>query len=68
MANVYVQRNMPYLSDEEIENRTTQLLAEFQRVNGPLLAPPIPVDYIVEGFFDLRFDWTHPFLRGWIPC
>lgn len=57
MANVYIQRGMPYLSDEEIENRTAQLLAEFQKVYGPILTPPIPVDYIIEGYLDLRFDW-----------
>ena len=52
---------VPYLSEEQIERDAEALLAEFARVRGITIAPPIPIEDIVEKHLKLRleFDDTH---------
>lgn len=49
---------VPYLTTTQIENDTRTLLAEYQKQFGPIVAPPIDVEGIIESLFqlDLRFD------------
>ncbi len=52
---------VPYLSEEQIERDAWELLAEFARATNTVLAPPIPIEDIVEKYLKLRieFDDTH---------
>lgn len=52
---------VPYLSEDEIEGDATSLLAEYAQKRGVVIAPPIPIDDIVEKHLKLsiEFDDTH---------
>lgn len=52
---------VPYLSDEAIERDAAALLAEYARARGVTIAPPIPIEDIVEKHLKLgiEFDNTH---------
>jgi Zn-dependent peptidase ImmA (M78 family) len=52
---------VPYLSDEAIERDAAALLAEYARARGVTIAPPIPIEDIVEKHLKLgiEFDDTH---------
>jgi Zn-dependent peptidase ImmA (M78 family) len=52
---------VPYLSEDEIERDATSLLAEYAQKRGVVIAPPIPIDDIVEKHLKLgvEFDDTH---------
>jgi hypothetical protein len=52
---------VPYLSEDEIERDATALLAEYAQKRGLVIAPPIPIDDIVEKHLKLgvEFDDTH---------
>jgi hypothetical protein len=52
---------VPYLAEEAIERDTAALLAEYGRARGIVLAPPIPIEDIVEKHLRLgvEFDDTH---------
>ena len=54
-------RNVPYISDEAIERDAALLLAEFAQARGVIIAPPIPIEDIVEKHLKLgiEFDDTH---------
>jgi Zn-dependent peptidase ImmA (M78 family) len=54
-------RFVPYLSEEYIEREASALLAEFAHIRGVTIAPPIPVEDIVEKHLKLglEFDNTH---------
>jgi Zn-dependent peptidase ImmA (M78 family) len=56
-----VTRSVPYLSDETIERDAAALLAEYAQVQGVTIAPPIPIENIVEKHLKLGidFDDTH---------
>ena len=53
--------NVPYISDEAIERDAALLLAEFAQARGVTIAPPIPIEDIVEKHLKLgiEFDDTH---------
>jgi hypothetical protein len=52
---------VPYLSDEKIERDSEALLAEFSSERNVVIAPPIPIEDIVEKHLKLgiEFDDTH---------
>jgi hypothetical protein len=52
---------VPYLSDETIEGDVAALLAEYAQARGVIIAPPIPIEDIVEKHLKLgiEFDDTH---------
>src|SRR3712207_216371 len=54
-------RRVPYLPEEAIERDAEALLAEFSWARGVPLAPPIPIEDIVEKHLKLgiEFDDTH---------
>jgi Zn-dependent peptidase ImmA (M78 family) len=56
-----MSRLVPYLSEATIERDATALLIEYARTRGVAIAPPIPIEDIVEKHLKLRieFDDTH---------
>ncbi len=52
---------VPYLTEEAIERDAVALLAEYAHARGVIIAPPIPIDDIVEKHLKLgiEFDDTH---------
>jgi hypothetical protein len=52
---------VPYLAEEVIERDAAALLAEFARARGITIAPPIPIEDVVEKHLKLgvEFDDTH---------
>jgi hypothetical protein len=52
---------VPYLADEAIERDAVALLAEYAHARSVVIAPPIPVEDIVEKHLKLRFEFddTH---------
>jgi Zn-dependent peptidase ImmA (M78 family) len=54
-------RFVPYLSEEAIERDAATLLAEYAHARRVVIAPPIPIEDIVEKHLKLRieFDDTH---------
>jgi hypothetical protein len=54
-------RNVPYLSAEKIEHDASSLLAEYAQARGVAIAPPIPIEDVVEKYLKLsiEFDDTH---------
>ncbi|MEZ6100252.1 MAG: ImmA/IrrE family metallo-endopeptidase [Pirellulaceae bacterium] len=47
---------LPYLTDSHIEEEAALLLAEFGNKHGQVLAPPIPIDDIVDVYLRLRIE------------
>jgi Zn-dependent peptidase ImmA (M78 family) len=56
-----MSRFIPYLADEAIERDAVALLAEYAHARSVVIAPPIPVEDIVEKHLKLRFEFddTH---------
>ena len=56
-----MSKPVPYLSGETIERDAAALLAEFAQARGVIIAPPIPIEDIVEKHLKLgiEFDDTH---------
>jgi len=52
---------VPYLSEEHIERDAASLLAEYEQARSVTIAPPIPIEDIVEKHLKLgiEFDDTH---------
>jgi IrrE N-terminal-like domain len=52
---------VPYLTEEAIERDAVALLAEYAQARGVIIAPPIPIEDIVEKHLKLgiEFDDTH---------
>ncbi len=52
---------VPYLTEEAIERDAAALLAEYAQTRGVMIAPPIPIEDIVEKHLKLgiEFDDTH---------
>jgi Zn-dependent peptidase ImmA (M78 family) len=48
---------VPYLSDEAIERDAAALLAEYAHARGTVIAPPIPIEDIVEKHLKLSVDF-----------
>jgi hypothetical protein len=46
-----------YVSDAELEIRALQLLDAYEEVAGPLLAPPVPIDLIIEHVLGFDIVW-----------
>jgi hypothetical protein len=63
-----MSKPVPYLSDEAIESDAALLLTEYAHARGIVIAPPIPIEDIVEKHLKLgiEFDDTHK-LFG-VPC
>src|ERR1700730_19123711 len=57
----YMTKFVPYLADEMIEGDAALLLAEYAHARGIVIAPPIPIEDIVEKHLKLgiEFDDTH---------
>jgi Zn-dependent peptidase ImmA (M78 family) len=56
-----MSRFIPYLVDEAIERDAVALLAEYAHARSVVIAPPIPIEDIVEKHLKLRFEFddTH---------
>jgi Zn-dependent peptidase ImmA (M78 family) len=54
-------KKVQYLYEEEIERDASALLAEFSAARGVAIAPPIPIEDVIEKHLKLRieFDDTH---------
>jgi hypothetical protein len=54
-------KKVPYLYEEQIERDAAALLTEYAQARGVAIAPPIPIDDIVEKHLKLgiEFDDTH---------
>ncbi len=52
---------VPYLADEMIEDDAALLLAEYAHARGIVIAPPIPIEDIIEKHLKIgiEFDDTH---------
>lgn len=52
---------VPYLSEAAIERDAAALLAEYAHARGVTIAPPIPIEDIIEKYLKLaiEFDDTH---------
>ena len=57
---------VPYLSEEQIERDAAALLAEYEQARGVVIAPPIPIEDIVEKHLKLgiEFDATAGLKNG----
>src|SRR5205807_374640 len=51
------QRDVPYLSRQQIEDEAVLLLAEYGNSHGQVTAPPVPVDEIVELYLKLTLEF-----------
>jgi len=66
-----MKEDVPFLHDSEIEQEAALLLAEYARDHQPILAPPVPIEEIVEihlrlvcEFKDLHQELGHPDVHG----
>lgn len=50
-------RQVPYLTERQIEDHAAQLLAEYGREQGEATTPPIPIDEIVEIHLKLGLEF-----------
>jgi hypothetical protein len=57
----YMAKLVPYIADEMIESDAALLLAEYAHARGIIIAPPIPIEDIVDKHLKLgiEFDDTH---------
>src|ERR1700716_4175554 len=53
-------RFVPYLSEEQIERDAAALLAEYAQARGVTIAPPIPIEDIVEKHVKLGIEFDDP--------
>jgi Zn-dependent peptidase ImmA (M78 family) len=51
-------RNVPYLSEEEIERDAAALLAEYEAARTVTIEPPIPIEDIIEKHLKLGFEFS----------
>ena len=58
-------KKVPYLREEQIERDAAALLAEYAQARSVVIAPPIPIEDIVEKHLKLgiEFDDMHRLLR-----
>lgn len=58
-------KNVPYLQEEQIERDAAAVLAEFAQARSVVIAPPIPIEDIVEKHLKLgiEFDDMHRLLN-----
>ena len=52
-----MSQGLPYLSEDAIERHAAQLLAEFARARRVTLAPPVPIEDVIEKHLRLRIDF-----------
>ena len=52
-----MSQGLPYLSEDAIERDAAQLLAEFAEARRVTLAPPIPIEDVIEKHLRLRIDF-----------
>ena len=52
-----MSQRLPYLSEDAIERDAAQLLAEFAQARRVTLAPPIPIEDVIEKHLRLRIDF-----------
>jgi hypothetical protein len=60
-------KSVPYLSVEQIERNANALLTEFAHVRGLVIAPPIPIEDIVEKHLKLHFEFDDMHARIGLP-
>jgi hypothetical protein len=48
---------MPFIPDDELEQRANRMLSRWEACEKSPLQPPVPVQLIAEVLLDLRFDW-----------
>src|SRR5687767_5127979 len=60
-----MSKKVPYFQEEQIERDAAALLAEFAQARGVVIAPPIPIEDIVEKHLKLgiEFDDIHRLLN-----
>ncbi len=52
------RHDLTCISDEEIEDRTTLRIRQYEQRSGSSVALPVPLENIVEQVLELDFDWT----------
>ena len=57
MGDTQIQWTMPYLSDNQLEQRANLLLQQWALEDKPVTEPPVPVSLIAEIVLRLRIDW-----------
>ena len=60
-------RFVPYLSEAHIENDSALLLAEYAQARGVTIAPPIPIEDIIEKYLKLRIEFDDMHARHNVP-
>jgi hypothetical protein len=63
-----MQRDVPYLSEDQIEQDVSSLLADFAQARRVIIEPPIPIDDIVEKHLKLRLEFNDLARMFKIPC
>lgn len=48
---------LKYMPDQDFEDEAALLLAEYGRKHAQILAPPVPIDEIVELFLELQLEF-----------
>ena len=62
-----MQKFVPYLPEEKMERDAAALLAEFARARGRAIAPPIPIEDIVEKHLKLGIEFDDLHSRLGVP-
>ena len=60
-------KKVPFLEEEQIERDAEALLAEYERVRGVRIDPPIPIEEIVEKHLKLRVEFDDMHQRLGVP-
>ena len=63
-----MSKPVPYLSGETIERDAAALLAEFAQARGVIIAPPIPIEDIVEKHLKLGIEFDEPTVGSVCPA
>jgi transcriptional regulator with XRE-family HTH domain len=53
-----------FVPDRELERRADQLLSQYERQEGTIRHPPVPIDLIIEHVLGIDIDWSPLDLRG----
>ncbi|MCL4299160.1 MAG: ImmA/IrrE family metallo-endopeptidase [Anaerolineae bacterium] len=57
MSNLSIRPEMPYLTEVELENRASLMIARYETEFEKITKPPVPVEYIADFVLKLSFDW-----------
>ena len=62
-----MRKKVPFLEEEQIERDAEALLAEYERVRGVRIDPPIPIEDIVEKHLKLHVEFDDMHQRLGVP-